>query len=155
MLDSTMFTCLIHYAMVSLITVVIRLLGNAKTGPLFTDSYHCNQLLTKYPNEPHIADSELWYAHQVYSADLIPKVADSLHSISNSSLYLDSQMCLQESRGANGRPDPYPPSNAVRQRSIPLLLCDESEHGPGCEEAYRRYCLDNPVPAYCLARGEV
>jgi len=42
------------------ITVGIRLLGNASTGPLLTDSYHCNQLLVKYATLPHILDSELW-----------------------------------------------------------------------------------------------
>jgi hypothetical protein len=56
----------------------MRLLGNASTGPLLTDSYHCNQLLVKYAKLPQVLDSELWYAAPVESPDRIPKAADSL-----------------------------------------------------------------------------
>jgi hypothetical protein len=57
----------------------MRLLGNANTGPLLTDSYHCNQLLVKYATLPHILDSELWYAAPVELPERIPKAAESLH----------------------------------------------------------------------------
>jgi len=65
-----------HQAICYLITFGMRLLGNARTGPLFTDSYHCSQLLTKYAKEPHKLDRELWYAHQVQSLERIPKPAE-------------------------------------------------------------------------------
>ena len=48
-----------HQARCYLVAVGMRLLGNARTGPLFTDSYHCNQLLTKYAKDPHVLAREL------------------------------------------------------------------------------------------------
>jgi hypothetical protein len=56
----------------------MRLFGNASTGPLLTDSYHCNQLLIKYAKLPHMLDSELWYAAPVEVPERTPKDAESL-----------------------------------------------------------------------------
>ena len=91
----------------------MRLLGNARTGPLFTDSYHCSQLLTKYAKEPHILDRELWYAHQVKSVERIPKLADNMLEISNKPK-TGRNISLQESYRSYSSPASDPPGDTVR-----------------------------------------